>query len=244
MPTLKSVKDVKEEVNKLVEEEEILVGTTIPSDDLTDAIVDGKLVEKELVLTVRVSDPEEVSEHHLREAFPSQAIIKKGISMRVVCKSREELTQLAKTTPTLNGQEAKLVPFKENTVKAQFSTLREVILKILQDALPATTFVPGKVYHLKLLLWTDAKYTYLEKSFIKAALMGAPFPKHRTKIYRWGDFFGHECELLHPLLTSQVLVSLSFSFFLPDVHPFSFLFLFFYNIHLSHFFPFSSILNK
>jgi len=65
-------------------------------------------------------------------------------------------------------------------------------------------------------MWVDAKYTYKEKSFLKIALMGPPFPKFRSKIYRWADLMGHESALLDPELCDEIIV-LFFSFFFTSV---------------------------
>ena len=260
MPTMKSIQEVGLEVQGMIEKGEILLGSSIESDDLTDAIVDGQLVKKELVATVHARDPEDLTTVQLQEAFPGKRILKMGASVHVVCPTREEVLQLCKTTPMAGEQELALTPFKGVTVKAQFSRLSDVIWKILVDELPACTFVPGllsflfffsffffffffffslslfpnlnlillrtglnvysfipgQVYKLKLLLWADAKYTYREKSFIKVALMGAPFPKHRSKIYRWGDLYGHEVELLDRRLVAPILVPLLSFFFSCD----------------------------
>jgi len=242
MPTLKSPQEIALEVDQKIRDGEILVGTSISSEELTDAIVDGELVKKELVVNVHSEDLEDLTLHELKELFPERVILKGAGSVRVVCLTREEAENLSKKKTFLGEKELTYTLFKKVTVKAQFSYLRDVITKILNDSLPSCTFVPGshlslsiiltqrkellfllgQVYNLKLLLWADAKYTYVEKSFIKVALMGAPFPKHRTKIYRWGDLFGHEVELLDPLLVAPILVTPSTLFSASCIHSFNF----------------------
>jgi len=140
---MKSIQEVGLEVQGMIEKGEILLGSSIESDDLTDAIVDGQLVKKELVATVHARDPEDLTTVQLQEAFPGKRILKMGASVHVVCPTREEVLQLCKTTPMAGEQELALTPFKGVTVKAQFSRLSDVIWKILVDELPACTFVPG-----------------------------------------------------------------------------------------------------
>jgi hypothetical protein len=226
MPILKTPALVKKDVAEMIEDGEILLGVVVKDDSLNDAIVDGELVKKELVATVHVENPEDVTLQELKEAFPEQAILHRAGKIRLVFKSREDLERFPKAAK-VGEQVARVAPFKEDTVKGIVSSLKKVIQGILENELPATKFIPGsfpylnlqkrrhvnvilfqigQVYDVKLLIWVDAKYTYTEKSFVKVALMGAPFRKHRTKIARWADIFGHESELLNPNITALLNV--------------------------------------
>jgi len=173
-------------------------------------VVDGMFVLKESVISLHVERPSELVDAAIRAALPGVVtIIRRTQILRLIFAEGQVPSVLPET---VGGQRARFVPFASARVDVLISDLKEVLRHLLTEELKHTTFDAPHIYPLKLILWVDAKYTYLEKSFGKVSLMGPPFKGHHTKLHRWADVVGHESAFLDPDTLSQLGVRTLFSF--------------------------------
>ena len=150
VPTLQPLAKVHADVQSLVDNQEILTGKLFESDTLTDGVVDGELVQKELLLNVIADDPEEITVAEIQAVFTNaKLVIKKSTTIRLGFDSREEVKALSGTTKTIANQEVSLVAFKKYNIKALISCLRLVVLQLLRAELPHLLFTEGMILFLE-----------------------------------------------------------------------------------------------
>jgi len=83
MPTFLSLPAVHQEIEKMTAAGDILIGETILSQETTEGLVDGHLVPKELVVTLKADNPEDLTEEAIRNAIPAAVkVIRNGPVIR------------------------------------------------------------------------------------------------------------------------------------------------------------------
>jgi hypothetical protein len=148
MPTFLSLPAVHQEIEKMTAAGDILIGETILSQETTEGLVDGHLVPKELVVTLKADNPEDLTEEAIRNAIPAAVkVIRNGPVIRCVMANRQAVDNL-----DIGGQAVKLVEYKKPEVKGLVSRLCDVIHKMLVEELPRCKFIHG-MFSFCLLTW-------------------------------------------------------------------------------------------
>jgi hypothetical protein len=134
VPNFATPAKVQQEAAALLESGHVLTGTTVYSEELSEGVVDGHLVSKELLLKV-VGLDEEVTLPDIHELFPEvQEVFRGGGGIRILCRDKAQRDIILKTEYSVEGHKVSLRPFKvNNNVKALVSPLAECIKRILDD---------------------------------------------------------------------------------------------------------------
>jgi len=149
MPTLSPISEVHKEVADLKASGQVLTGTTLYSEETTDpdGVVDGHLVKKELILNLSGDFQEDLSLDEVREAFPEvKEVFRGGSCFRVYCRDRRQRDAFLKENFTIGDQKVSVRQYRTRPpIKALFSDLRAVIIKLLENYVDQDKVVPGLI---------------------------------------------------------------------------------------------------